>query len=282
MSAVRGTALVTAVAVALFAGLYFLPRAPAVTHTDFLVLGPGSVEFCDAANPKFLAVVGRTAPATLAVRSGSGAVGQPSGIQLSLRTATDKPIGPKDLLPTDGAAVRLFVVGAAREDFHRAAALPGDKPGDWAFAFTPAAAGRYRVFADFTPRATGKELYASADFVVRGAAGAPAAAPRLSEAQPWSAEAGGHKLHLSAEPLPLAARQAFSAELTVDGKPAPAGTSLVLFDPDATGLVNLRDSADHPAHFAVTIPDSGPYVAWAVVPLGGRDLYAPFAFSVAP
>jgi hypothetical protein len=45
---------------------------------------------------------------------------------------------------------------------------PTRRPGECRFLFTPRLGGRYRFFADFTPVATARSLYANADLVVEG------------------------------------------------------------------------------------------------------------------
>jgi len=39
---------------------------------------------------------------------------------------------------------------------------PGRRPGEWTFRFHPRFGGLYRIFADFTPVATNRGLYAEA------------------------------------------------------------------------------------------------------------------------
>jgi len=55
-------------------------------------------------------------------------------------------------------------------DYQHVHPEPTHAPGEWTFQFTPRFGGTYRIFADFTPVATNRSLYANADLVVGGAA----------------------------------------------------------------------------------------------------------------
>src|SRR5205085_7555405 len=84
----------------------------------------------------------------------------------TLRTASGKPVAPADLLVAHTRKLHLLIVDPALNDYQHVHPEPAKTLGEWAFAFTPHAGGTYRVFADFTPAATGRGLYASADLIV--------------------------------------------------------------------------------------------------------------------
>lgn len=290
-----------AAAAALGAVLAFRGR-PALTHMDFVAGGPGALQFCDPANPRFLAVVERSSPVELAVATAAPAAAfERVRVLLTLRTNTGKPIGPRDLRPTGQAKLNLLIVDPALADFQVVRPDPGDRPGEWPFTFTPRRSGVYRVFADFTPEATGREMYAFADLPV-ASVGEDAAArlPAAAAARMTSVERGGLRFALRPAQEPVRAREptvlGFTAERPdggpvtldpVDGEPA----RLVAFDRDRTGFVNLRPEPADPAApadaavrlaFKVTIPDPGRYVVWSRIRTGGVEIAAPFSLEVSP
>jgi hypothetical protein len=290
----------TAAAAALMLALRLLPKGPQLTHMDFISGGPGALEFCDLQNPKFLPVRTRSSPVTMSLDSAMPlTAGGTEEVTLALGTVTGKPIGPGDLVPTGAERINLLAVDPDLEDFQVFPPVPGDRPGRWRFAFTPRRTGVYRIFADFTPAATGREMYASADLEVGPGVGAFGNAPTGREPS-WTADREGYRFSLTPAAIPIRAREPAELKFNVespDGGPAllqpiDGGlASLVAFDRDRTGFVNLRARAAGgaasapgrpPLVFSVAIPDPGRYVVWSRVSLGGREIDAPFRFEVVP
>jgi hypothetical protein len=321
----RQVGLITAGAAILLVGLRFLPSGPRLTHMDFILGGPGALEFCDPLNPRFLPVVARSSPVTMAVDSANPlTAGGTEEMTLTLNTVTSKPIGPDDLLATAAQKINLLAVDPSLEDFQAFPPQPGSRPGEWRFAFTPRRTGLYRIFADFTPAATGQEMYASAEVLVtgmepmgvermdsyeapqRGALDRPASrssalgSMRSTSENSWVAEREGCRFTLQPPAAPIRAREPFELKFTaerLDGGPVTlqpldgALVSLVAFDQNRTGFVNLHASATDGAAaagpspslvFTVTIPDPGRYVIWSRLSLDGREITAPFRFEVMP
>ncbi|HVW20500.1 MAG TPA: hypothetical protein VHC86_04735 [Opitutaceae bacterium] len=264
---------ITAAAVAVLAGFFLIPARPHLTHMDFIAGGPDALQFCDAANPRFLPVVARDSPVSAAL-SGTGphAAGRECELSLVLRTNTGKAIGPRDLTPTGGRKLNLYAVDPSLTDFHALDPQPAGA-GRWRLSFTPRAGGVYRLFADFTPVATGQEMYVSADLPVQGAPAAPAAGQALA------ATFGGREYRLASRPRPVRIRE--PALLTLRAGEgtggAAAGSELVAFDRARSGMVDLRLGRDGSGR--VTFPDSGLYAVWARLGGGGA---VPFSIAVEP
>jgi hypothetical protein len=281
----RRTALITAAAAAVYAGYLLLPSGHRLSHLDFLVTGPGSLQFCDAVNPRFLPVVEARSPVAMALTASPAAsAGRPARVDLALRTASGKPIGPDDLLSVDGRKIQLLIVDPALEELHQEVARPAGSPGRWRFSFTPAGPGPYRVFADFTPQATGKEMYVSADLPV-----GPGTAVRAGEPAPFSG-----RFELRASARVISARQPVSFTVTwADGSPVAvsplegAWGRLTVVDADRKGLAFVHPPAAPGERlgspvFKVTLSDPGPYRAWATINWSGRTAVVPLRFSVQP
>ena len=291
-------ALTLAAAAALLL-LHLLPGGSGLAPADFVAGGPDALEFCDPANPRFLPVVARTSPVTLALAATPPARrGEAAAVALTLRTASGKPIGRSDLAATAGEKMHLWLVDPTLRDFQRAVPRPESIPGRWHVAFTPRAAGLYRVFADFTPAVTGREMYVSADLPV-GPAGGPASPP--AEPLGLTAERAGTRFTLTPSAAPVYVRQPVALQWTAvraGGGMVPlvavqgAFVHLIAFDEGRTGCANLADEARPggvppdpfrpTASFRVTFADPGRYILWSWFQLGGREMAVPFRLQVLP
>ncbi|MSU46746.1 MAG: hypothetical protein EXS42_06400 [Lacunisphaera sp.] len=293
----RQVTLITAVALVLYLVVRLLPTGTNLNHMDFRMAGKGSLEFCDPANPQFIPVVAVRSPVVLALKPDRAPErNRPLSLILTLRTASGKPIAPEDLLVVHTRKLHLLVVDPTLSDYQHIHPEPGRRPGEWVFMLTPARAGVYRVFADFTPVATSRGLYASADFTVPGTVARVIREPNTT----W--QAGGLKFELG---VPLLFRPGQPADLKfriesqgTKKEPVPLqpvmGTfaHLVAFDEARSGFAHLHpretdltrppDALRPELNFKVTIPSSGRYAIWAQVNLGGTEVFVPFWVDVRP
>jgi hypothetical protein len=289
----RQIGFLTLGAAGLFAGLRFFRGRPELTHMDFVAGGPGSLEFCNPASPRFLPVVERASPVLLTIRTEAPPLaGGAVAAVVVLRTNTGKPIGPRDLLPTATQKMNLLIVDPTLEDFQAVQPEPGAQ-GEWRFAFTPKRTGAYRIFADFTPAATGQEMYASVDLGVSPGGGAEMPPPR--PAANGLFEVNGLRYTLA--PTQVRAREPVELNLTVTRRDGSAislqsidGTRarLVALDQRRTGFVNLSpnsavgEGSSSRLVFKVTIPDPGNYFIWSRINDGRTEVAGPFSLEVIP
>ena len=292
-------ALITTAAVALFLIVRRLPTGTNLSHMDFRVTGGNSIEFCDPLNPQFIPVVAVRSPVTMKVDAGPhvpGAGGAGRAI-IQLFTSSGKPLTPDDLLVTHTRRLHLLVIDPTLQDYQHVHPEWDPTIREWRFTFSPRYAGLYRLFADFTPVATGRGLYASADLMVaRGAEPLPS-----PPAPAWTHEADGYLFELHPAGLPIRAGRPVELAFTITrsgGGVVPmepvmgAYAHLVAFDEARSGFAHLHpvqtDLAQRPdpfrptLSFKVTIPKSGRYVIWSQVKIDGRERFAPFWFEVAP
>jgi hypothetical protein len=292
---VRQAFLITFAALAIFVALRALPTGTNLSHMDFRATGANVIEFCDPLNPQFISVVAARSPVTMTVAPVSGAGDNEVHAVVSLKTGSGKPIAPEDLLITHTRPLHLLIIDPTLTDYQHVHPRPGANPGEWQFSFRPAKGGAYRVFADFTPAATARGLYASADLNVTAATENAPTLPRPGEA----VEREGFRFSLAAGPQPLRAGQPLDLAFAIvraDGGAVPwqpvmgAFAHLVAFDHQRSGFAHLHPvEADpmQPPHalqpvlnFKLTIPQPGKYVVWAQVNLGGREEFVPFAVEV--
>jgi hypothetical protein len=294
----RQVALITLGAVAAFVGFRFLPTGTNLNHMDFRVNAKNAIDFCDPLNPQFIPVVAVASPVALTLASGApAAAGSTANVRLTLSTASGKRIAPADLLVAHTKRLHLLIVDPTLADYQHVHPEPAaGAPGEWTFSFTPQSGGNYRVFADFTPAATARGLYASADLAVTG--NASVAGERSIQRV---VEREGFRFSLEPVTDPIRAGRTADLKFTVvrgDGGAVPlepvmgAFAHLVAFDETRSGFAHLhpmetdllqRPDATRPElNFKITIPRAGRYVIWSQVNLGGRELFVPFWFEVAP
>jgi hypothetical protein len=313
----RAVALITGAALAVYAGFRVLPTGTNLHHMDFQVGGKGALEMCDPTNPQFIPVVEARSPVKLGLRVAEGPApraGQPTRFTLTLATSGGKPVGPIDLATVHTRKLHLLVIDPTLRDYQHLHPEPGEVPGEWIFTHTPQTAGNYRVFADFTPMATGRGLYSFADYTAApGADGAGAAVGADAEIKqaPMTALGGegavdAWRFRLTTEdgkPVrPGVATTLVFAGREVAGGEVPltvvmdAYAHLVAFDEGRSGFAHLHPRGQRPGdytvqtpdvrapklYFDLTIPSPGRYVVWAQVNLAGAERFLPFALEIAP
>lgn len=293
----RGIAWITAAALGLFLILRWLPVGSNLNHMDFRVAEKGAIEFCDPNSPQFIPVIAAKSPVQLALKSDAPiAAGRPVRFTLTLATASGKPIGPADLLVAHTRKLHLLAVDPTLQEYQHLHPEPGRKNGEWVFEMRPTRAGVYRVFADFTPAATARGLYASVDFTV------PGEVARVARTTNSSWQAAGFNFDLATPsyfkagvPTELRFRieRPGAVKTPVPLEPVMgAFAHLVAFDEERSGFAHLHpdqvDLAQKPdalrpeLTFKVTVPQPGRYVIWAQVNLGGDEIFAPFWVDVLP
>jgi hypothetical protein len=289
--------VITAVALALYVAVRLLPTGSNLNHMDFRMEGKGALEFCDPANPQFIPVVAVRSPVTVSLEMDREPVrDQPVDFTLVLATAGGKPVAPADLLVAHTRKLHLLIVDPTLTDYQHVHPEPGRRAGEWKFTLTPGRAGLYRVFADFTPAATQRGLYASADFTVPGAVAKVVREPNTSF------QAVGFNFVLVGPPE-FRAGQVADLKFRIESPgrekfPVPlqpvmgAFAHLVAFDETRSGFAHLHPSETDltkppdrlrpELNFKVTIPAPGRYVIWAQVNLDGSEIFVPFWVDVLP
>jgi len=220
-------------------------------------------------------------------------------VSVRLKTSSGKPMSAEDLLVAHTRKLHLLVVDPSLHDYQHVHPDPTGSPGEWAFSFTPRAGGEYRVFADFTPVATGRGLYAHADLSVEGAV-LPSEEAAFSQSK-LEYRDGGYlfALQLTSDAV---IRSGAPVDLIFqttreDGNPVTlepvmdAFAHLVAFDLERGGFAHLHpseadltrppDAVRPQLTFKITIPRAGRYVIWAQVSLEGRERFVPFWITVA-
>lgn len=282
-------------AVAVFALFRWMPTGTNLAHGDFTIEGDNVLEFCDPAAPQFLPVTTVRSPVSLAVSPAAAQTGRVADFTFKLTTSQGKPISPVDLLVAHTRKLHLMVVDPSLTDYQHVHPTPGAVPGEWNVSFAPRLAGAYRVFADFTPTATARGLYASVDIDVPGE-------PTTFDHRPqFHGIAGDYQFELTFQGNGIRAREPTNLTLSIRpqsgevvklGEVMGAFAHLVAFDEERTGFAHLHpretdlenppDARAPDLHFQITIPAAGRYVIWAQIVLDGTETFVPFWFDVTP
>jgi hypothetical protein len=290
---------ITLGAVSLYVFFRFLPTGSDLNHMDFRVRGKNAIEMCDPSNPQFISVIAATSPVALTLKTAAApTAGREVQVTLRMTTANNKPIAPEDLVVMHTRKLHLLIADSSLTDYQHLHPEPTRVPGEWSFTFTPTLGGIYRIFADFTPAATNRSLYANVDLVV---AGEQLSTPELAAAMTpsWIGQRDAYRLELAPATRQIRAGQAtdlkFSVTNTGGGavglEPVmDAYAHLVAFDTARSGFAHLHpmdadpgvapDSIKPTLSFKITIPAAGRYVIWAQLKINGREKFVPFWFDV--
>jgi len=300
--AVCQTLVITVIAVAAYVGIRSLPVDSGALHYDDFGAGQGGpLEFCEPGGPQFVPVDRVRSPVVMALRTEAAAplrAGEAARLTVTLTSASGKPVTEADLLVVHTQKLHLLVIDPALEDYQHLHPVATAVPGEYVVEFTPRRAGEYRVFGDFTPRPTGRALYAGArlEVAAAGDAGTSAAARPTDETREIVVD--GFRFALALDREPLRTNEFAELRLSVlrpDGAPAAldeimgARAHVVAFDLGRTGFAHLHpmaalaaDTAEAPLRFQLSLADPGTYCLWAQVKIDGRERFAPFTLNVRP
>ncbi len=290
---------ITLGAISLYVFFRFLPTGTDLNHMDFRVTGKNAIEMCDPSNPQFISVIAATSPVALTLKTAAApTAGLEVLVTLRMTTANNKPIAPEDLVVMHTRKLHLLIADPSLTDYQHLHPEPTRVPGEWSFTFTPKLGGTYRIFADFTPAATNRSLYANVDLVV---AGGQLSTLELAAAMTpsWIGQRDAYRLELAPATRQIRAGQAtdlkFSVTNTEGGavglEPVmDAYVHLVAFDTARSGFAHLHpmdtdlgvvpDPIKPALSFKITIPAVGRYVIWAQLKINGRERFVPFWFDV--
>jgi hypothetical protein len=280
-----------------FAAAYFVLRAlPAAQcgflHYEEVVNEDGEVEFCATNHAGFLDLTRLSYPVRMQVETqGELVSGRPVEVVLKLSNPGGVPIAPHHLALTHTEKLHLLVVDSALRDYHHVHPVPEDGlSGRYRFRFVPAHGGNYRLFAEFVPIRTRRQVVATGEIEVAGDAADPLFKPsgrvRVAGLDFDLRGAGG--------PLRTGVDQRFGLEVSRPGG-APASLEtimdakghMVAFDYEGKGFAHMHPIASvepvadaEELDFLFNVPEPGRYRLWAQVKHAGEEVFAPFDLEV--
>jgi hypothetical protein len=283
----------------LFAGLYAGLRAMPGSTCNFLhyeqtVVTADGLQFCGSGAAYFVNLDSLPFPVTVKLTADRApAVGQTTHFTLQLETPNrPDPLRPSELAVTQTQLLHLLLVDPSLEDYQHIHPVPDGESGSWTFDFTPKLPGAYKVYAQFIPTLSMREMIGQTEIVVPGES-APGVRRGLAPFKD-----GDYVFHLASSASPAVAGTETTLTLTVqraDGGKVDLqeimGTvgHMVAFDDGRHGVAHLhptltgkeRDPLQPTMAFLVNLLEPGRYRLWAQVKLDDRERYIPFDLEVA-
>lgn len=224
------------------------------------------------------------------------AAGKTAATVIRLTGPNGKPVTLADLREAHTEKLHLLIVDESLTDYHHEHPVPGDKPGEYRFEFTPKLGGTYHIWADLLPVASGKQEYSKTLLKVQGPAGTPQHTTNAT------AEVDGYRFSWTTEEdKPLRVGESALVKVRVtgsDGKPfnqlepvMGAYAHMVAFPTTLESVTHVHPTGPEPT---TKTERGGPDLSFHVVPeqagyqkfylqtqIGGRDKFAAFGVDVA-
>jgi len=282
---------------ALFAGGYFALRAIPASNCNFLhyektVVTANGMQFCGSGAAYFVDLDKLPFPVTVTLKPDRAPEqGVESYYTLTLVTSSGETLRPSQLALTQTRLLHLLLVDQNLEDYVHIHPEPVGDSGEWTFAFTPHGAGPYRVYAQFIPSISMREMIGETQIAVPGQ-DEPAVHRGLV---PFKDDGYVYNLSAPANPIPTGK----DTTLTLSVERADGGkvdlqpvmdtlAHLVAFDPSRDGVAHLHPTLTgketDPTHpelsFVINLAEPGRYRIWAQVKINDRERYVPFDIQV--
>ncbi len=282
---------------AFFAGGYFALRAIPASNCNFLhyeqtPVYANGMQFCGSGAAYFVDLDKLPFPVTVKLTPDRApAQGVESHYTLSLEPVGGEIFRPSQLALTQTRLLHLLLVDANLEDYQHIHPEPVGDTGEWTFAFTPHGGGPYRVYAQFIPSLSMREMIGEAQLSVKGE-DEPAVHRGLA---PFKDDGYVYNLNSSSKSIAAGA----DATLTLSVQRADGGkvelqpvmgtlAHLVAFDPTRNGVAHLHPTLTgketDPTHpelsFVINLAQPGRYRIWGQVKLNDRERYVPFDIQV--
>ena len=221
-------------------------------------------------------------------------VGKPATITLHLSNIGDNsPVTLKQLKEVHTKRFHALIIDETLSDYHHEHPVESKTQGDYSFSFIPQKPGPYRIWADLTPLATGKQEYAMADINA-----STASSGTIKKMTNNRVTVNGLTFTLSFD-APLKAGQATMGKVTVTKndkhftKLEPvmgAYAHIVGFSEDRQTVTHIHPMGEEPTK---ADQRSGPELQFHIEPakagfiklfvqtkINGHDLFAPFGVMV--
>ena len=208
-----------------------------------------------------------------------------------------QPLTYKDLNEAHTKRIHLLIVDDSLTDYHHEHPKETQTPGDFAFSFQPRNGGRYTVWADVVPTATGNQEYSRAEVTVPGTP-----APKASTLN-RTTTVDGYRFDLTTENNEgfTAGKATLVKVLVTDLKGQPvkvlepvmgAYAHGVGFPADLSEVTHVHPMGEEPTKDSERggpelsfhlLPEKPGFLKFYVqVQLDGKDVFAGFGLDVAP
>ncbi len=293
----RRAAIQIAVLTAIFAGVYVGLRAIPATNCQFLhydqtVVTADGLEYCGAGKSLFMDLTRLNFPVSLKLTADAApALGQTAHYTLELVTTDGRTLRPSELALTHTRLLHVLVIDPTLEDYQHIHPEPDGDSGRWSFSFAPARAGTYKIYAEFVPAVSLRQVVGATDLVVPGAPEHGVIrgfTPNLEDGYTitLTTPSGAPAVNVDL-PLTLSVTRADGAPVKLEPVMG-ALAHLVAFDQGHHGYAHLHpvqtghetDPRQPQLSFVYNTALPGRYRLWAQVQLDGRERFLPFDIDV--
>lgn len=287
---------ITALFAVLYVGLRNLPDAQCgFLHYEVVKRADGSVEYCATSHAGFLDLSRLEYPVVMELEQLSAfEVGQGAEVSFVLETKGGMPIAPHDLAVTHTRMMHTMLIDSTLTDYHHVHPDAVGIHGDYCFEFKPEQPGPYRMLTEIVPVRTRRQVIASSQIDVAGAAGVPIFDARVTEDL-----RGGLRFVLSGVPEVLEVNRDYRLKLDVfDGQQSAdlelimgARAHMVAFDRAQKGFAHMHPESDvlggvtetgedGELAFLFNVPKGGWYRLFAQVQVDGVEVFGRFDLRV--
>jgi hypothetical protein len=226
-------------------------------------------------------------------------VGKKADLKIRLARRDGSPVLLSDLVEMHTKKIHLLINDMSLTDYHHEHPVPTDVAGEYAFSFTPARPGPYRVWADVVPANSSVQEYDVADISAD-----TKSLPLTDRRDLSTATTNGRKytLTMNTRGEPIRAGQTIVGTISVaeaDGKPCVVlepvmGTfaHIVGFNEDMKTVLHIHPFTKNPSGpadragpvfaFKFYAPKPGFYRLYGQVQIGGVNQFPPFGVTVLP
>lgn len=224
-------------------------------------------------------------------------VGKAADVRIRLSKRDGSPVLLGDLNEVHTQKIHLLINDRSLGDYHHEHPNATNVPGEYAFRFTPAKPGPYRVFADIVPAVSGVQEYVATEIP---ATSAPEAVTNKQPTFESTLNGRVYKLTLNAKDIHAGQTVLGAVEIaTTDGKPVTnlepvmgAFAHLVAFNEDLKTVLHIHPADRSPTGdsdrggpafaFKLYSPTPGFFRLYVQVQIDGKQQFAPLNLKVLP
>ncbi|MFJ1269109.1 hypothetical protein ACD661_11110 [Legionella lytica] len=204
----------------------------------------------------------------------------------------NKPLTLSDLKTVHTKKIHVMVIDPTLTDYYHIHPVRDNKNKDFVFKFTPKKNGSYRIWADITPIATGKQVFINTDI------GSSSEKAVINKEVTLSSKVVPYQFDLQLDGQPRVGKPVMATiRVTKDGKPFSqlepvmgAFAHLMGFNADYSSILHIHPMGKEPGNdaerggsqlmFHIEAQKAGFVKLFAQFRINGEDVYVPFGIII--